>query len=93
MPSWAGLMADFCHLLGCDTSQTLIAFTVNNRVRLAIVNMGAHRTVMSPDYVRKLGLMVTPAINGKYGRFEVPGSGIVHDYAGFIEKPFELRLG
>ena len=86
-------MADFHHLLGCDASQTLIAFAVNNRVRLAIVNTGAHRTVMSPDYVRELGHMVTPTINGNCGRFGFLGSGIVHDYAGVTEKPFKLRLG
>ena len=86
-------MADFRHLLGCDGSQTLVAFAVNNRVGLAKVDTGAHRTVMSPDYARELGLHVTPAVNGNCGRFGVPGSGIIHDYAGVIEQPFELRLG
>ena len=66
---------------------------MNYRVGLAIVDTGAHRTVMSPDYARKLGLTVTPAVDGNCGRFGVPGSGIVHNYAGVIEKLFELCLG
>lgn len=86
-------MADMRHLLGCDASQTLCAFAVNGRVGLAIVDTGAHRTVMSPDYARELGLHVTAAVNGNCGRFGVPGSGIIHDYAGVVEAPFELRLG
>ena len=80
-------------MLGCDASQTLIAFAVNNRVGLAIVDTGTHRTVMSPDYACKLGLTITPAVNGSCGYFGVPGSGIVHDFDGVIKKPFKLRLG
>ena len=45
-------MADVRHLLGCDASQTLCAIMVNGRVGLAIVNTGAHRTVMFPDYAK-----------------------------------------
>ena len=52
---------------------------------LAIVDMGAHHTVISPDYARESGLHITPAVNGNCGRFGVPGSGIIHDYAGVIE--------
>ena len=65
---------------------------MNNRVGLAIVDTGAHRTVMSPDYARKLGLTVTPAVDGNCGHFGALESGIVHDYAGIIEKLFELCL-
>ena len=78
-------MADFRHLLGCNGSQTLVGFAINNRVGLAIVDMGAHCTVMYPDYARELGLCITPAVNGNCGCFGVPGSGIIHDYAGVIE--------
>ena len=40
LPSWASQMADFRNLLGCDGSQMLVAFAINNRVGLAIVDMG-----------------------------------------------------
>ena len=49
--------------------------------------------MMSPDYAKELGLQVTAAVNGNCGRFGVPGSGIIHDYAEVVEAPFELRLG
>ena len=48
LPSWANQMADFRHLLGCNGNQMLVAFAINNRVRLAIVDMGAHCTVTPP---------------------------------------------
>ena len=93
VPNWGTSMADFCHLLGHDQSQTLIAFSVNNCLALAILDTGACRTVMSPDYVDTLGLKVTKAINGNYKPFGVPGSGIIHDYAWVMADPFELWLG
>lgn len=93
LPDWAKELADFRHLLGCDGSQTLATIAVNGRVSLAIVDTGAHRTVMSPDFAEALGLKVTLAVNGNCGRFGVPGSGIVHDYAGVVADRFELRLG
>ena len=85
LPSGANQMADFRHLLGCDGSKTLVAFAVNNLVGLAIVNMGAHRMVMCPNYVREFGLRITPGANGNCGCFAVPGSGIIHNYVGVIE--------
>ena len=85
LPSWASQMADFRHLLGCNGSQTLVAFAINNRVGLAIEDTGAHHMVMFPDYARELCLCITPAVNGNCGRFGVPGSGIIHDYARVIE--------
>ena len=48
--------------------------------------------MMSPDYTESLGLKVAKAINRNCGRFKVPGSGTIHDYAGVIAEPFELRL-
>ena len=62
----------------------LVAFATDNRVGLAIVDTGAHCTAMSPDYARELGLRITPAVNGNCGCFGVPGSGIIHRYAGVI---------
>ena len=86
-------MADFHHLLGCDGSQMLVAFVVNNCVSLTIVDTGMHHAVILLDYAWELGLQITPAVNSNCGRFRVPGSGIFHDYAGMVEQPFELRLG
>ena len=71
--------------MGFDGSQMLVEFAVNNSVGLVVVDMGTHRTVISPDYARELGLRVTPAVNGNCGCFGVPGSGIIHDYAGVVE--------
>ena len=63
----------------------LVAFAINNCVGLAIVDTGAHRMVMSPDYARELGLCITPVVNSNCGCFGVPGSSIIHNYAGVIE--------
>ena len=48
LPSWASQLADFWHLLGCNGSQTLVAFAINIHVGLAIVDTGAHCTVTPP---------------------------------------------
>ena len=93
LPSWANQMTDFRHLLGCDGSRMLVAYAINNRVGLAIVDTEAHCMAMSPDYARELGLHITPAVNGNCGYFGVPRSGIIHHYMGVIEYPFELHLG
>ena len=47
VPDWVTSMVDFCHLLGHDQSQTLIAFSVNNRLGLAILDTDTHHTMMS----------------------------------------------
>ena len=46
VPDWVTSMVDFRHLLGHDQSQTLIAFSVNNRLGLTILDTDTHHTMM-----------------------------------------------
>ena len=48
--------------------------------------------VTDVEMAKALGLQVRAAVRGDCGKFGVPGSGIVHNYAGVIDGPFELRL-
>ena len=57
------------------------------------VNTGAYKTVMCPRMAAVFGLTIRRAINGDCGKFGVPGIGVVHEYYGCVEDPFELRLG
>ena len=65
---------------------------VNNRVGLAIVDTGAYKTIMDKEMAKAFGLKVRTSRGGGCGKFGVPGSGVVHDYAGCVEAPCELRL-
>ena len=66
---------------------------VNNRVGLAVGDSGAYMTVMDLQSAVALGLLVRRAVNGDCGSYAVPGGGVDRDYAGVVERPFELRLG
>ena len=57
------------------------------------MDTGAYKTVMDRSMAIALGLKIRPSVDGDCGRFGVPGSGVVHEYAGVIEDPFVLRLG
>ena len=59
---------------------------------MAIVDTGAYKTVLDVEMAKALGLKVRMAMGGDCGKFGVPGSGIIHDYAGTIDEPFELKL-
>ena len=62
------------------------------RVTLAIVDTGAHRTVIDARMAELLGLQVTKEA-GDVGKFAVPGSGAVNSYAGIVagETTFQLH--
>ena len=66
---------------------------VNNHVGLAVGDSGAYVTVMDLQSAVALGLHVHCAVNGDCGSYAVPGGGVDRDYAGVVERPFELRLG
>ena len=38
-------------------------------------------------------LTICRAVNGDCGKLRVPGGGVVHEYYGCLEDPFELHLG
>jgi predicted aspartyl protease len=62
---------------------------VGNKLILAIIDTGAHRTVIDTKMASRLGLKVqSEGIN--CGKFSVPGSDAVHSYAGIIEGETKL---
>lgn len=58
---------------------------------LAIVDTGAHRTVVDTHMASLLGLHVRKEA-GDCGRFSVPGSEAVHAYAGVVAGETTLQL-
>ena len=48
---------------------------------------------MCPRMAAAFSLTIRRAVNGDCTKFGVPGSGVIHEYYGCIEDPFELRLG
>ena len=64
---------------------------INNPIYLAIVDTGAYKTVIDIEMAKAQGLKVW-AIEGGFCEFGVPGSGIVHDYAGAMYYPCNLHL-
>ena len=65
---------------------------MNGKLIHAIVDTGAHRTVIDTKMARHLGLVVkTEGVN--CGKFSVPGSDAVHHYAGIVEGDTVLQLG
>ena len=50
-------------------------------------------TVMEFQSAVALGLHLRHAVNGDCGSYAVPGGGVDRDYAGVVERPFELCLG
>ena len=93
LPTWAAGMADQRRVYPCDGTQTVLFVGVNNRVGLAVGDSGAYMTVMDLQSAVALGLLVRRAVNGDCGSYAVPGGGVDRDYAGVVERPFELRLG
>ena len=91
-PKWAQSMADIRNMHAADPTQSLVPVAINNRIGLAIVDTGAYKTIMDKEMAKAFGLKVRAAVAGDCGKFGVPGSGVVHDYVGCIEQPFELRL-
>ncbi len=65
--------------------------TIGGKVTLAIVDTGAHRTVMDTKMAAALGLQVRRAPSN-YGRFSVPGSDAVHAYTRVLAGESVLQL-
>ena len=93
MPTWAIGMVDIWVTLPFDGMQTIMVAAINNRLGLAIADLGTYRTVMDLRMAQAYGLPVHCAINGDCGRYVVPSNGVEHDYTGVVEQSFVMRLG
>ena len=65
---------------------------VNNRIELAIIDKGAFEMIMDKDMAEAYGLKVHMSQGGDCGKFGMPGSGVVYDYASCVEAPFKVHL-
>lgn len=83
VPEWAAKMEDKRDLLRWDNSQYVGHLGVNNSLIYCIVDTGAHRTVIDTKMAAALKLPVSSGHS--CGRFSVPGSDAVHEYAGVVE--------
>ena len=59
---------------------------------MAIVDTGAHRTVICMATAVALGLTVKEDAADKFGKFSVPGSDAVHSYAGVVSGTTVLHI-
>ena len=85
-------MADIQSLHASDPTQLLVPVTVNNRIRLAVINTDAYKTIMYKE-MAKAYEMKEHMIQGRdCSKFGMPGSGVVHDYACHVEALFKLSL-
>ena len=57
-PEWAAHLQDLRHLLRFDATQYVVPLGINGRLVLAIVDTGAHRTVICTAMAEALGLQV-----------------------------------
>jgi hypothetical protein len=89
VPEWAESFTDVRRQIKWDETQYICNMGVGNKLIWAIVDTGAHRTVIDTKMCSLLGLKVkTEGVD--CGRFSVPGSGAVHKYAGIV--PGETKL-
>lgn len=58
----------------------------------AIVDTGSSKTLCDMNMAKALGLPVTVAKNDEYGKFTVPGSNTIMNYAGIVQGPVVIRL-
>ncbi len=91
LPMWAAHMEDLRGELRFDSTQYVVPIAIGGKVTLAIVDTGAHRTVMDTKMAAVLGLQVRRAPSN-YGRFSVPGSDAVHAYVGVLAGETVLQL-
>lgn len=90
-PEWAKGLSDQRHLLRWDTSQYIGDLGINGRLVHCIVDTGAHRTIIDTKMASALGLQVKK--DHRPGRYSVPGSGAIHEYAGIVEGDTDIQLG
>lgn len=83
IPAWASQMVDLRHLLRWDSSQYVGHLGVNGCLVYCIIDTGAHRTVIDTKMSSALRLPVTKS--HVCGKFSVPGSDAVHEYAGIVK--------
>lgn len=57
---------------------------MDGALALAIVDTGAGRTLLCKNTVEQLGLKLTPAMQGEYGTYRVPGEKDLKHYAGVV---------
>jgi hypothetical protein len=90
-PDWAKNLTDMRHLLRWDTSQYVGDLGINGKLVQCIVDTGAHRTIIDSKMATALGLTIRKEHN--FGKYSVPGSDAIHEYAGIIEGDTDLQLG
>ncbi len=84
-------MSDCRHFLIWDESQYLGYVGINNKLICCIVDTGAHRTIIDTQMAAMLGLPVKKG-GAEYGKFSVPGSEAINEYAGVIEGSTTLHI-
>ena len=85
-------MVDIQSLHASDPTQLLVPVTVNNSIRLAVINTDAYRTIMYKEMTKAYEMKEHMSQGGDYSKFGMPGSGVVHNYACRVKGPFKLSL-
>jgi predicted aspartyl protease len=85
-------MKDLRTLLKWDSTQYICPLGVQGKLINAIVDTGAHRTVIDTKMADQLGLKLK-AGDQNCGKFSVPGSDAVHSYAGVVEGDTTIQIG
>lgn len=83
IPEWAAKLKDSRDQLHWDESQYVGHLGINGALIYCILDTGAHRTVIDTKMAAALRLHVRKEPG--CGRFSVPGSEAVHEYAGIVE--------
>ena len=92
MPDWAVKMGlrDARRALIWDSGQPVIELGVGTSLAFAIVDSGAHQTIMSSSMAQALGLHTTADLN--CGRYSVAGGKLL-SYVGYVTGLLELNFG
>ena len=92
MPDWAVKMGlrDARRALIWDSGQPVIELGVGASLAFAIVDSGAHQTIMSSSMAQALGLHTTADLN--CGRYLVAGGKLL-SYVGYVTGLLELNFG
>ena len=72
-PDWAKGLRDCTDVLQWDSEQNIAYIGISGALALAIVDTGAHRTLLCRRTCEHLGLPLTLAQKGEYGTYRVPG--------------------
>jgi hypothetical protein len=83
VPDWATKLEDLRNQLHWDESQYVGHLGINGALVYCILDTGAHRTVIDTKMAAALKLRVRKEPG--CGKFSVPGSEAIHEYAGIIE--------